>query len=453
MTTPYPYQNQGVKTIESFGGRALLADEMGLGKSLSALLYIRNHPEARPVVVVCPASLKYNWVREAEVHVKMRVAVLEGQKPPSGGLAVAEPLVVINYDILQHWVSHLRKLKPKIVILDESHYLGNRATKRTKSCKALCDKVPHVLALSGTPLVNRPVELYPTLNILRGDLFPAFYSFAHRWCGPTFGPYGWNFNGSSNTEELNNLLSKHLMVRRLKKDVLDQLPAKSRQIVLLDMDERKEYEHALTNFKGWLMQYHPEKVGKTDRAAALAQITHLKGIIARGKLRPVTDWIDSFLRQTDRKLLVFCVRRLVVQALCTKYKGLCARVDGSVTGKDRQLAFDRFTRDPKCRVFVGNIKAAGVGWNGTAASDVCFVELGWTPGEHTQAEDRIHRIGQKGAAVAHYLIARDTIEEKICKLIQKKQETADAVLDGGKVIQSLDVFDQLLKALKKEMML
>lgn len=423
---------------------------MGLGKTLQSLLWARqNWKTCRPIIVVCPASLKWNWQREAAFHVGMASDVLEGMKPPIGRRAqmfLNEQLLIINYDILSKWLPFLCNLQPQLIILDECHYIASRSAKRTKAVKILCDGVPHVIAMSGTPLTNRPSELFPTLNILRPDLFPSFFAYATRYCAPRRRPWGWEFKGASHLKELHEKLSDNLMIRRLKADVLDQLPAKSRYVVPLDFKKREEYDEAVNDFLSWLIKVAPKKVKRAMKAERLVKMGYLKRLAARLKMDAVFHWIDDFLNNSDGKIILFGVHTKILDTLEARYGHISVRVDGGVVGKRRQMMFDKFRMDKKTRIFIGNIDAAGTGWNGTIASTVAFVELSWTPGKHTQAEDRIHRIGQKNAAQCFYLIARLTIEEDLCQIIQQKQKVLSATLDGGEG-DDLDIFDQLTKNL------
>jgi SWI/SNF-related matrix-associated actin-dependent regulator 1 of chromatin subfamily A len=452
LTLPYAYQIKSVRQAHLWKGRALLALDMGLGKSFVALLYALRHPKLRPIVVVCPAGVKWVWEREAKTHAGMFVEVLEGMKPPSHGIPPLHSIVVVNYDILGPWLKHLKALRPKLVILDECHMLLSRTSKRTKLCRKLCKGVSSVLALSGTPEVIRPVELFPVLNILRSDLFPNFHDFGHRFCGPKLNQFGqWEFRGSSNIEELNKLL-KHVMVRYRKQDVLTQLPPKQRIVVPLEIVNKNKYAEATNNFSLWLKRYKPGKAHKATKAKALMMGGYCKRLAAQLKLKQVFDWIDNFLADSASKLILFAIHRDIVKQLHERYAKISVVIDGSVVKDKRRIAIESFNHDRKIRLLIGNIKAAGVGWSATNCSDVAFVEYEWAPGIHTQAEDRVHGLkrGVKGVrATAWYLVARDTIEEKLVKLLQERQRVINRTLDGDRDGDDLSIFDILTKELLK----
>jgi SWI/SNF-related matrix-associated actin-dependent regulator of chromatin subfamily A-like protein 1 len=451
-TTPYEFQLDGVRKMHHFNGRVLLADSMGMGKSLSALLFAHDTDLARPIVVVCPASLKWNWEREAINHIGMRSHILNG-KTPAQGFRLHHPLIIVNYDILGEWLPLLKSLHPQIVIVDESARIANPKTKQTKNTKLLCKQVPYVICLSGTPLINRPAELFPTLNLLRPDLYPSFWAFASHHCHPELKPWGWQYKGAENLSELRRTLRRNLMIRRRKADVLAELPKKSRSIIPLEIDDRSDYNLAVKDFLHWLSKISQSKARKAHKAEKLVKLGYLKRLAARLKLRSVFEWIDNFLQESDEKLIVFGIHKFVLGALYSRYHKISVLVDGNVVGRDRQYAVDQFNTAKHKRLFLGNLKAAGLGWSCTSSSVVAFCEIGWTPGEHIQAEDRIHGIkrGQKDVrARAYYLVARETCEEDLCVLIQKKQKVLEGTLDGAGRGDQLNIFDQLAEVLKRK---
>lgn len=451
MKKPFPYQREAYAKLEEFDGRGILGDDMGLGKTFEFLLWARRNPDVRPIVVVCPKSLKINWQREA-ADVGIRAEILETTKVPPIGLALPHQFVIINYDILGPWLDFLRRMKPQLVGVDEFQAIKNRTAKRTKNVRKLCSGVPHVIGMSGTPIENCPAEFWPMLNIARPDLFPAFHPFAERYCNPEYKPWGWDYSGAVRMDELHALLKKDVMIRRLKRDVLSQLPAKRRIVLPVTMENGKEYRHAERDLFGWLSQTSPGRAKNASSAEALVKIGYLKRLAGQLKMAAVEEWIDDFL-ETGRKLIVFAVHKAIIARLQERHGSSCVVVTGDVTGNARQHAFDSFNNSDRTRLFVGNMKAAGVGWSCKSASTVAFVEMGWTPGEHTQAEDRIHGVGRGIAgenATIYYLVASDTIEERVCGLIQDKQKVLDAVLDGKKSTGELNIFDQLMAHLLKE---
>jgi SWI/SNF-related matrix-associated actin-dependent regulator of chromatin subfamily A-like protein 1 len=448
----YPFQKIGVEFLESRRGRGLVADEMGLGKTIQALMWLRIHPEARPAVVVVPASLKLNWRKEARkwLDPRERVIIVNGKPNGNADLPGEGDVIVINYDILPDitgpdpndrtgkkrvlvgfgWWKHIKKFKPQALIIDECHMIKNHKAQRTQAVRDLARGIPHVIALSGTPIINRPIEFYNAINLIRPELFPSWWDFTQRFCGRTRTRFGTDVSGSTNTDELHRILTETIMIRRLKRDVLAELPAKIRSVLPLEMTNRREYNQAASDFLGWLEQR--EGVEAADRAAgaeALVAIGKLKQLAAKGKMAAAKSWISDVL-ESGEKLILFAVHHWVIDEIMEEFAGRAVRLTGKENQEQRQEAVDRFQSDDSIRLFVGNVKAAGVGITLTAATQVAFLELGWSPGEHDQAEDRAHRIGQEEVVNITYLVAEGTVEEEIAQLIDEKRAVLASVLDG-----------------------
>ena len=428
----YPYQKKGVDLITKFGGRALLADDMGLGKSFQALYWFKEAKLTGPAIVVCPAFLKANWQHEALTHVGLMSEILEGTKPPptSEGLFSEAPIYIINYEILMYWLRWIKKRRPQLTILDESQYIKSPGAKRTKATMGLCRGVPHVIALSGTPIENRPVEIWTTLNILSPERFRHWHRFVWRYCNPSRRPWGWDFSGSRREGELNDILKKTCMIRRRKSQVLKDLPRKSRYTVIMEIENRKEYEKATNDFLQWLSGKDIVRAQRAVRAEAMVKAGYLKRLAAELKINSVVQWIENFLVSTEGKLVVFTSHKKIINILHTNFNDISVKVDGSTKKNIRESEIKKFLNSKHTRLFFGNIRAAGIGINLIKSSTVAFAELDPTPGRLVQAEDRVHRIGQLHPVSIYYLIARDTIEERLCEILHRKQKTLDQILDG-----------------------
>lgn len=461
----YPFQKLGVEFLDSRRGRGLLADEMGLGKTIQALTWLRIHPEVRPAVVVVPASLKLNWAREARKWLEPTEQILVVNGKPNGNTDLPGSIIVINYDILADitapdpndktkrvvvgfgWWKFLRKTNPKAIVIDECHYCKNHKAQRTQAVRDLVRGIPHVIALSGTPIINRPIEFYNAIQMIRPELFPSWWDYTQRFCSRTVTRFGTDVSGASNTEELHRILTETIMIRRLKKDVLTELPAKIRAVLPLEMTNRREYIQAANDFLGWLER--KEGAEAADRAAgaeALVAIGKLKQLAAKGKMAAAKSWIADII-DGGEKLILFAVHHWVIDEIMAEFKGQAVRLTGKETQEQRQEAVDRFQNDQTVRLFVGNIKAAGVGITLTAATQVAFLELGWSPGEHDQAEDRAHRIGQEETVNINYLVAEGTIEEDIAQLIDEKRAVLASVLDG-KQPEKTEMLKELLARMR-----
>jgi SWI/SNF-related matrix-associated actin-dependent regulator 1 of chromatin subfamily A len=453
MTKLWDFQLVGARSIHfDFNGRALLADEMGLGKTIQALYYVHKKPSARPCIVVCPASVKWNWEREAQKHFGIRCEVLEGRSPGVQAkrniMARRSPVVILNYDILHHWVSFLRMLDPQIVILDECHKIKNPRTPRYKASRSLCRGVPHVLALSGTPLTNRPAELWPALNILKPRLFNSFIDYAWRYTRPKRTPWGWTYNGAKHLGELHTILKETCMIRRLKRDVMKELPAIRRFVVPVKLPHMREYYEADVEFVKWMKKhYSSPRVRRAMRAQALVQAGYLLRLAARLKVPLVYDWIDNWLEESSGKLVVFTGHTPMINCLRRHYDGAVLTIDGGTPVHRRLGIVDRFNSDQRVRLIACNILAAGTGVDGLqrSSSTALFTDRLFTPGDMSQAEARLHRMGQAGSVSIYHLVAVATREVRLCEMLIEKQSVLDQVLDGAEEDAStdLDIFESV----------
>jgi SNF2 family DNA or RNA helicase len=427
----FPFQSKGVSFIEAKDGRALIADSMGLGKTIQALAWLQLHPEKRPAIIVVPASLKLNWLKEAETWVtEPNVEILSGTKP----WKTTGDILIINYDVLPFWIESFQTLKPEVLIMDECHYIKNNAAKRTKAIKTLAKKIPHVIGLSGTPIMNRPVEIDNAVRLINPTILPSFWHCAHKFYGAKNNGYGWDFSGATNTQEFHKLLTESIMIRRKKMDVLTDLPDKITTIVPFEIDNRVEYEAAENDF----IQYIKETKGqiaaiKASNAEVLTKINLLKQLCIKGKLKGCIDWISEFL-ESGQKLVVFVTHIDTVNQLMFTFPKNAVRFDGSVSITNRNIAVDRFQNDDSINLFIGMLdsqgKPAGVGITLTAAWSTFTIEYQWSPGVHDQADDRIHRIGQKNACINYKAIANKTIENFLIKMQDVKRKIIDKTLDN-----------------------
>jgi SWI/SNF-related matrix-associated actin-dependent regulator 1 of chromatin subfamily A len=506
-----PYQRVGVFFIDEFNGRVLLADEQGLGKTIQVLDWLRRYPKKRPVVIVCPASVKYVWEEQAREHCNLRTTVCYSQKPPKKKLLQNASIFIINYDILLHWSRYLRALHPQVVIFDEIQKIKNRGTIRTRAARLLCSPIrkvplkdlrlldnekyiqedslvafeddkhpdkkelhgivnsltkkharvkvqtPHLMGLSGTPLTNRPKELWSSLNLIWPLYFPAFTTFAWDYCEPEMTAYGWTFNGASNLPKLHKKLKRIGMIRRLKKDVAKDLPSKQITVIPMDITNRKEYKEASTNFINWLHRKNTAKAERASKAKRITQIAYLKRLAAEGKLKNVINWIDTFLETSDSKLVLGCMHHKIINAIHKKYKKKSVTFTGKTPPKKRHKAIMDFRNNPQRRIFTGQIQAAGTGVDGLqkVSHTSAIVELPWEPGTLSQFFDRIHRIGQEQNVNIYIFIAKNTIEEKLCEIIQTKQEILTKILDGKSTTKDeeymqMNIYNQLIKEMTKK---
>jgi SNF2 family DNA or RNA helicase len=416
-----PFQRAGVEYV-LWSRRTFLADEQGLGKTIQALAALEAD-DAYPAVVVCPASLKLNWKREIERWLPHRsVTVVSG----TGGNHVPADIVVLNYEIVAAHRPRLTLRRPKALVLDESHYVKNPRAKRTQAVRKLAGGLaPDALKLllTGTPVMNHPEELIAQLRIIgRLEEFGSGARFARR------------FQGAGAEERIHWHLRRSCFVRRLKADVLPQLPAKRQVVVPVALENEREYRLAEEDVIKWLREQPLDlgeleaKVAAALRAERLAQLNVLRRVAARGKLGPAMAWIHDFLA-SDEPLVVFAGHREVQDLLVERFPD-ALHLLGRDSVEQREAAVQAFQCDGGPQLLICATRVAGQGITLTRASNVAFLDLEWTPAMHDQAEDRLHRIGQHDAVTAWYLLAAETIDETMIELIARKRGIVGAVTDG-----------------------
>lgn len=431
-----PFQKFGVKMLD-LREKGLIADEMGLGKTIQVLAHLYNKPDRRPVIVVVPSSVKFNWRREiikwTEAS-KEDVQILKGE---NGRVEGGKDWYIVNYAILHHRLDSVEKVDCEALIVDESHYIKNRDALRTEATKNLGRSIKHIYCLTGTPMPNRPAELWQQLEILepREEDFQSFWSngntagFARKYCGAKQTRWGWDVNGATNLDELQRKLRENIMIRRKKKDVLDELPEKQRFKVSMNLENRNEYKQAVNNFRRW-MRNEDKANGDWGKAEVMVKIEKLKQLAWEGKYENMVEWIENVLTQVD-KLVVFAHHQELQSKLYSDFEEDAVQLIGGMSSVNRQKVIDEFTENDEVKLMVASIKAAGTGINLQVASTAVFTEIGWTPSEHNQAEDRIHRMGQEDESVnIYYLMAEDTIEGTTFRAINEKQKIIDEAIDG-----------------------
>jgi hypothetical protein len=435
-----PFQGAAVRYAVR-ARRTFLADEPGLGKTLQALASVES-AGAFPALVVCPASLRLNWLREAARWLPDRPArVVDPERP-----VLDAPVNVVSYDVLHRLTEPLASCPPHALVLDEAHFCKNPSARRSQAALAIArtmDASSLVLLLTGTPVVNRPGDLISQLRILdRLDELGGARRLTQAQRHP------------KDLQLLHAHMRRTCFVRRRKADVLDQLPDKQRVVVPMSITNRAEYRAVQADVARWLREQAEadtrflaeiealaaderdaaihargrEAEQRGRRAEALIRVGKLALVAARGKLDPAIEWIDAFL-ESEEKLVVFTRHREIGDRLVEAFPG-AAVATGRIAADQRTQQIARFQEHPGCRLIVCSLDAAGVGITLTAASNVAFLEMGWTAATHDQAEDRVHRIGQHNAVTAWYLLAADTIDERIAAVVERKRRLARATSDG-----------------------
>jgi len=428
--------------------RFILADDMGLGKTTSTVI-ASMESGAKKVLIVCPASLKINWKREIENYTDEYVLIVEGKKWGS-----TFKYYIINYDILKNFHTTENSEESEayqiivnegfdLAIVDEAHYIANSQAQRTKLLNDILAKIPKVWLLTGTPMTSRPINYYNLLKIVNSPLTLNWQSYVIRYCkGYQFRVGGrkvWNTSGASNLDELREQ-TKAVVLRRLKTDVLD-LPEKIISPIWLEL-KNSFYDDELTEF----LRISEENKEKESITVTLNRLMKLRQLIAIEKVEHTCELIDKVLEQ-GKKVIVFTNFTMSLDMIHEKYKKKSVILDGRMSKLARQDSVDRFQNEDKIKIFIGNIKAAGVGITLTAADIVIMNDLSFVPADHSQAEDRAYRYGQKNTVLVYYPVFENTIEMTIYNILQKKKGIIDQVMGDGEYSESFA--SELVKNIKK----
>jgi SWI/SNF-related matrix-associated actin-dependent regulator of chromatin subfamily A-like protein 1 len=433
----YPHQTGGVAFLMS-RRRAILADEMGLGKTRTAIVAAREHAPGGPFVVVCPASLKFNWRREIHaVEPDALVQVLDRD-----AVDPAARWIVVNYDRLNRHIDELERRTPAVVIVDEAHYIKNRTSQRSKTTlrllgmasKSQADKATSAMAaylLTGTPIANRPRDVFNLLRAVHHPISRNYVKFATRYCAAYHNGYGLVDEGASNVEELATLLSG-VMLRRTKDEAMD-LPPKVRTWLPLDLPTKRvaSLEQRALDY----LSANPARSGPTW-ITFLSTLNTARHQLAVMKATMTADFVEDCV-EAGQKVVVFTGYKAVVDVLTERFGEASVALTGEHNAEQRDRAVRRFQHDDAVRVFIGNLQAAGTGITLTAGTHVVFNDLDWVPANHWQAEDRIHRIGQTRTAFATYLFVPGTLDGFVASLLESKANMISIIEQGAAANASL----------------
>ncbi|KAI8819051.1 P-loop containing nucleoside triphosphate hydrolase protein [Fimicolochytrium jonesii] len=433
-----PFQKSGLQQIVRRKGKVLLGDEMGLGKTIQAIATCYFYRSEWPVLIICPSSLRLTWKAEIIKWLDVPETDIQVIFTAKDLLKETATFAIVSYDLASRKTmeDQLVLARFKVIVADESHYLKSRDAKRTKCILPLIKRAKRALLLSGTPALSRPIELFTQIGALVQP-FTSATQFGVRYCDGRQSRYGWDFTGASNSAELHWYLERTVLVRRLKKDVLKQLPEKTRQCVYVEVSAKAKA--ALKKLKMKEEKLEDARAGGTEEKQAKIMENQRSNFIemyketGMAKLPAVLEYLTELYNHTTKKFIVFAHHLGILSALSEEFTKLQAKfikIDGSTPAPTRQPLCDTFQTDPETRVAVLGITAAGVGLTLNAADLVIFAELFWNPGQILQGEDRAHRIGRKGNVDVKYILANDTLDDVQWPLISRKLDVVGQSLDG-----------------------
>lgn len=430
-------------------GNHINGSGVGCGKTKMAIFYAEML-DLFPCMVVCPASVKSGWLREwKETNPDRRVSVISTSSPPEDFEA---DVIVINYDILGKRVTKengktsleirldgMKKKSFSLVIADEIHFLKNRKSIRSKSFKKLAHKVPSVIGLTGTLIMNRPAELLNILMLIERikEIAPDdqyHHYFFERYCNMKETNFGMDISGASNIKELNRLLKECCYFQVSKRDALKELPPISENVVECEITNKRAYKKA----KGDLLQFiedkfkDEEKVEKAARAEFLVKLSTLKQLSLEGKIKAIKKWVEEWLEANEEeKLLVFASQSAILTKIAEEFKeGLL--ITGSTTTKKRDEILQKFTLEKNKRVLFANIGCLGTGVDGLqkVCSNMAILELPPRPSDLVQVIGRLERSGQENPVTIQYLLSPETIDQDLWEMLKGKKDVTDMLNKG-----------------------
>jgi SNF2 family DNA or RNA helicase len=441
---PLSHQKEAIqKLVEN--KKYILADDMGLGKTTSTIIAALESG-AKKVLIICPATLKINWKREIENYSDRTIYIAEGKN-----FSTEHDFVIINYDILKNFHDSKKKDDSQIlsanfdlVVVDEAHYIKNAQAQRTKVINDIVKRVDRLWLLTGTPMTSRPIDYYNLLSLVDSPVAKNWMAYVIRYCSGYQFKVGarkvWNVMGSSNLEELRERTS-NTITRRLKEDVLD-LPDKIITPVYLRL-KSKDYEELMGEYFNWYEKNPDESKSLTVQ---FTKLTKVRQVIANEKISQTIELAENILEQ-GKKVIIFCNFTDSLNQIVEHFGKSAVKVDGSMAKHDRQYSVDQFQENEKIKVFVGNIKAAGVGLTLTAAEAVIMNDLSFLPSDHSQAEDRSYRFGQKNNVLVYYPIFENTIEGVIYDILNNKKQVIATVM--GDNLGGGDVAEEILRRINE----
>jgi len=441
---PLPHQKEAIqKLVEN--KKFILADDMGLGKTTSTIIAALESG-VKKVLIICPATLKINWKREIENYTDKSVFISEGKN-----FSTEHDFVIINYDIIKNFHEIKKKDKSEIVranfdlvIIDEAHYIKNVTAQRTKLINDFVKNIDRLWLLSGTPMTSRPIDYFNLLSLVDSPTAKNWMAYAIRYCqGYQFNVGGrkvWNVVGASNLEELRDRTAPTIL-RRLKEDVLD-LPEKIITPIYLRL-KSKEYEEVMGEYYDWYDKNPEESKSLTIQ---FTKLTKIRQIIANEKIEQTIELAENIIEQ-GKKVIVFCNFTESLEKITQHFGKIAVKLNGTMSKIEKQNSVDQFQENEKIKVFVGNIKAAGVGITLTAAEAVIMNDLSFLPSDHSQAEDRSYRYGQKNNVLVYYPIFENTIEGVIYDILNNKKQVIATVMGDNQ--NSANAAEEILQRINE----
>jgi len=442
----FPFQYVGVGFIEAANGRAMIGDDMGVGKTIQSIAYAVLHPEQWPVLVICPANVKYNWGKEINKWVPDAscTVVVDGKS-----IIEDADFTVINYDLLAKRKDELLANGYDLVIMDESHYIKEPKAQRTQAAIALAQQSTGLICLTGTPITNRPAEFFTQLNLLRPGRFADVWNYRKRYCGAIKTRFGWRYDGATNLAELNEQ-ARDFMVRRLLEEVIPEMPDLITEYQSVELDDA-DWKNYMSEVREWQQSYEYYIENPPMPAGfVLNMLTELRHSCGLLKCKYAADYISNYLHDTDKPLVVFTHHRDVMDSIIDNMTPIVRYgiIRGGTSPQERQRLVDEFQSGQLDVLFCATV-AAKEGITLTNADTVVFVEREWVPGWEAQAAARIRRISQQSSHCRQVFLSVDkSIDQHFDAVVSAKADVLTATLDGDEEARATNqIVNDLLKRL------
>lgn len=443
-----------IKNIEKFGedectcisvdspDKLYVAEHCIVTHNTTSTIIAALETKAKRILVICPASLKINWQREILNYSNKSSYIADGKN-----FSLEHDFVIVNYDILKNFYdlkdkenSLIYQFNPDLIIIDEAHYIQNTQAQRTKLINSFAKNVDRLWLLTGTPMTSRPINYYNLLNLINSPVAQNWVAYVIRYCNGYQFNAGkrkvWNVNGATNLEELRDRTSRQVL-RRLKTEVLD-LPDKIITPVYLRLKSRL-YEGLMGEYYDWYNKNPDESSSLTVQFSKLMKV---RQVIAEEKIKDTIEIAENILEQ-GKKVIIFTNFTDTLNKIAEHFGKQAVTLDGSTSKPQRQYAVDQFQENDKIKVFVGNVRAAGVGLTLTAGEAVIFNDISFVPGDMSQAEDRAYRYGQKNSVSVYYPIFINTIENIIYDMVNIKKQNIETVM-GDNLNNTGDIVEEIM---------
>jgi len=451
----YDYQKEGVQFLIKNDGRAILADQCGLGKTVQALGYVA-HKKIPKTIVVVPCSVKFVWQSECSKWTSLKPLVINSKSDKSSLLEEFKKhdVVIINYDIITKFIDIIIDFGFDCLICDEFQMIKSNKALRTKAVKKIAKNIPSIILLSGTPLLNRSVELFNGLQLIDPTVWNNWWLYTKKYCNGHYDQWGWNCSGSSNLVELRERI-KCYFLRRKKEDVLTELPPKQFVNVPIELngESRFKYDLALNEFAEYLADIKKKtskEIKKSMQAQKLVRLGELRQISTNGKLESAKEIIQNII-DSGEKIVAFSCYNEILEKLQEKFNDVAVTVIGSTPEFMRGKLVESFQNNPEVKVYLGGIKSSGTGITLTASSNVLFIDMSFTPADMLQAQDRCHRISQKNSVTIYQMLARNTIDIRMLEILKEKQKIFDKLFEEQQEkAKSVNMVDSLIEYIEKE---